>query len=200
MPVAFESVYTGFYLYFATHCLALVSEPNRNRILFVFSKLIAKIIEAANSPQISFLFREHAAEILRWIVHLNILKKNEIVLRYTVERFEQLPTLEQVLKRVMVLTEITSGFRPNSDPCYELDHVCSRELNAFLAQELRWFLAWISSVSEMSLRDLARYQQRESDPAGYERDLLEQKGLHFLPMEFLPYVRGPNERERQFEM
>jgi hypothetical protein len=52
----------------------------------------------------------------------------------------------------------------------------------------------------MSLRDLARYQQRQSDPVGYERDLREQRGLYFLPMEFLPYVKDKNERERQFEM
>jgi hypothetical protein len=200
MPVAFESIYTGFYLYFATHCHLLVSEPNRNRIMFVFGKLIAKIIEAANGSQVNFVFKEQAAEILRWIVHLNLLKKNEIVLRYTAERFEQRPTLNQVLKKVIVLTEITTGYRPNQDPSFEYDHVCPRELNPFLVQELRWFLSWISSVSEMSLRDLARYQQRQSDPVGYERDLREQRGLYFLPMEFLPYVKEKNKRERQFEM
>ena len=96
MPVAFESVYAGFYLHFATHCLSLVPENNRNRVMFVFAKLISKLIEAANGSQNHLIFRDHASEILRWIVHLNFLKKDTIVLRYTSERFEAVPTLRHV--------------------------------------------------------------------------------------------------------
>jgi hypothetical protein len=200
MPVAFESVYVGFYLYFATHCYNLVSEPNRDRILYVFNKLISKIIEAINSPQISFVFKDQAAEILRWIVHLNYLKKDELALRYTTEPFEQRPTLPQVLKRLQVLTEISTGYRPYQDPSYHLDHVCSRELDAFLVQELRWFLSWIMTVSETGLRDLCFHQQRLSDPRGQDRDLLANQGLFAYPVEHLPIGIARTESSKQFDM
>ena len=200
MPVAFESVYAGFYLHFATHCLSLVPEHNRNRVMFVFAKLISKLIEAANGSQNHLIFRDHASEILRWIVHLNFLKKDTIVLRYTSERFEAVPTLRQVLSKIQILTELTTGYQPNHDPLCELDHTCSRELDAFLVQELRWFLSWIRTVSETSFRNLAIYQQRQSDPRGYERDLQEQRGLHFLPIEFLPRAQEQRPRERQLHI
>lgn len=176
----FESIYDGFWLRFSEHAIKMAGPEKCNDMLFAILGLINAVLSVAVGSHSGERVIKQCSRVLRYVVLLNSTKKYSLPLRYNVEPL--VPHDKTFTQIGLQLSSICQTMVPNNAAPYSEDtYLLSPEREAQLLRVLTSTLQYILSLSGMSLRELAIFDQRHSDRITYLREMEEGEGLEHLP-------------------
>lgn len=173
-----ETIDNRFWAHFATHIRKITMASRISNIFYAILGLSTAVVDFLDVPYGNLrLLRTKAAEVLRYLVLIDIAKGGNCTVDYNPVPLHHRPSTKHLLYNLSAISLVGQMHRENG---IDVEHSQANEVNEKLSAALTKMLQLLPVYTGCTLKELAMIQQSESDPASYQLETREGRGLDYL--------------------